>query len=112
MADVRDDVGHQLADAELGPVGDVGQPPDPQMQSHDAAQGGEAVFSSHAIKSDSSSGLANEDYGTFLDERLNTVVPLIERVTGRSLEHPRCYGRTHGPLGTQGPTRRPANRTG
>jgi hypothetical protein len=46
----------------------------------------EAVLSSHAIKSDASSGLANDDYGTFLDERLNTVVQLIERVTGRSLQ--------------------------
>ncbi|KOG36469.1 GmrSD restriction endonuclease domain-containing protein [Streptomyces resistomycificus] len=45
----------------------------------------EAVLSSHAIKSDSSSGLANDNYSTFLDERLNTVVQLIERVTGRSL---------------------------
>jgi hypothetical protein len=45
----------------------------------------EAVLSSHAIKSDSNSGLANDDYPTFLDERLNTVVQLIERVTGRSL---------------------------
>ncbi|WP_406493234.1 DUF262 domain-containing protein [Streptomyces sp. NBC_01604] len=46
----------------------------------------EAVLSSHAIKSDPSSGLANDEYGTFLDERLNTVVQLIERVTGRSLQ--------------------------
>lgn len=46
----------------------------------------EAVLSSHAIKSNSSSGLANDDYATFLDERLSTVVQLIERVTGRSLQ--------------------------
>ncbi|MGP4087971.1 GmrSD restriction endonuclease domain-containing protein [Streptomyces sp. KR55] len=46
----------------------------------------ESVLASHAIKSDSSSGLANDDYGMFLDERLKTVVQLIERVTGRSLQ--------------------------
>jgi hypothetical protein len=46
----------------------------------------EAVLSSHAIKSDAASGLANDDYASFLDERLSTVVQLIERVTGRSLQ--------------------------
>ncbi|MFG1670669.1 DUF262 domain-containing protein [Streptomyces sp. Y7] len=46
----------------------------------------EAVLSSHAIRSDADSGLAKDNYDAFLDERLNTVVQLIERVTGRSLQ--------------------------
>jgi hypothetical protein len=46
----------------------------------------ESVLSSHAIKSDPSSGLAQDNYTAFLDERLNTIVQLIERVTGRSLQ--------------------------
>ncbi|MFE5394792.1 DUF262 domain-containing protein [Streptomyces sp. NPDC056568] len=46
----------------------------------------ESVLSSHAIKSGSKSGLANDRYGEFLDERLQTIVQLIEGVTGRSLQ--------------------------
>jgi hypothetical protein len=46
----------------------------------------ESVLSSHAIKSDPGSGLANDNYTGFLDERLKTVVQLIERVTGRRLQ--------------------------
>lgn len=45
-----------------------------------------SVLSSHAIKSGSESGLGNDDYAKFLDERLKTVVQLIERVTGRTLQ--------------------------
>ncbi|EOY47927.1 hypothetical protein SLI_3214 [Streptomyces lividans 1326] len=46
----------------------------------------ESVLSSHAIKSAPESGLANDRYGDFLDERLETIVQLIEGVTGRSLQ--------------------------
>ncbi|POX47909.1 hypothetical protein C3489_28555 [Streptomyces sp. Ru71] len=45
-----------------------------------------SVLSSHAIRSDSDSGLANDDYAKFLDERLHTVIQLIERVTERRLQ--------------------------
>jgi hypothetical protein len=53
-----------------------------------AAYGGdklESVLASHGIKSGSESGLVNDDYATFLDERLGIVVQLIERVTGRKI---------------------------
>ncbi|MEU5110534.1 DUF262 domain-containing protein [Streptomyces longwoodensis] len=46
----------------------------------------ESVLSSHAIKSDPDSGLASDNYTRFLDERLKTVVQLIERVTERRLQ--------------------------
>ncbi|MFF5107119.1 DUF262 domain-containing protein [Streptomyces sp. NPDC000134] len=46
----------------------------------------QSVLSSHAIESGANSGLAIDDYAMFLDQRLSTVMQLIERVTGRKLE--------------------------
>ncbi|MCX5263761.1 DUF262 domain-containing protein [Streptomyces sp. NBC_00199] len=57
-----------------------------EMAANYGAEKLESVLSSHAIKSDPASGLVNDNYTIFLNERLNTVVQLIERVTGRTLQ--------------------------
>lgn len=44
-----------------------------------------SVLASHAIKMDTTSGIIQDEYERFLDERLETVVKMVERVTGRTL---------------------------
>ncbi|MFD4557122.1 DUF262 domain-containing protein [Streptomyces sp. NPDC058469] len=44
-----------------------------------------SVLNSHAIKVGPESGISRDDYTAFLDERLDTVVQLVERATGRTL---------------------------
>ncbi|MFJ7153511.1 DUF262 domain-containing protein [Streptomyces sp. NPDC101118] len=44
-----------------------------------------SVLASHAIKFEPDSGIAEDDYAQFLDERLGIVVKMVERVTGRTL---------------------------
>ncbi|MEV5402630.1 DUF262 domain-containing protein [Streptomyces albidoflavus] len=44
-----------------------------------------SVLASHAISSGPEAGISRDDYGAFLDERLATVLELLERATGRTL---------------------------
>ncbi|MFJ6406094.1 DUF262 domain-containing protein [Streptomyces hydrogenans] len=44
-----------------------------------------SVLASHAIKSDAASGIIQDEYEVFLNERLETVVKMVERATGRTL---------------------------
>ncbi|MER5868053.1 DUF262 domain-containing protein [Kitasatospora sp. NPDC002040] len=44
-----------------------------------------SVLASHAIKIGPDSGITKNDYSAFLNERLETVVQLVERATGRTL---------------------------
>ncbi|MER6231428.1 DUF262 domain-containing protein [Streptomyces sp. NPDC001725] len=44
-----------------------------------------SVLASHAIKADGQSGILQDEYSKFLDERLNIVVKMVERATGRTL---------------------------
>lgn len=44
-----------------------------------------SVLASHAIKLDGSSGIIRDEYEVFLDERLATIVKMVERATGRQL---------------------------
>ncbi|WP_031145237.1 DUF262 domain-containing protein [Streptomyces erythrochromogenes] len=44
------------------------------------------VLASHAIASQQASGLLNDDYTTFLDERLEIVIQLVEEATGKTIQ--------------------------
>ncbi|ROQ97828.1 hypothetical protein EDE04_4339 [Streptomyces sp. 2132.2] len=44
------------------------------------------VLASHAIASQTSSGLLRDDYSRFLDERLEIVIQLIEEATGKQIQ--------------------------
>ncbi|MFE1908329.1 DUF262 domain-containing protein [Streptomyces gardneri] len=44
-----------------------------------------SVLASHAIKAEADGALIRDDYAAFLDERLETVVQLVEQATGRVL---------------------------
>ncbi|EFE74986.1 DUF262 domain-containing protein [Streptomyces filamentosus] len=44
-----------------------------------------SVLATHAIKSDDTDGISRDDYGAFLEERLEIVAKMVERATGRQL---------------------------
>ncbi|MFD8893560.1 DUF262 domain-containing protein [Streptomyces sp. NPDC059566] len=44
------------------------------------------VLASHAIASQQASGLLNDDYTTFLNERLEIVIQLVEEATGKTIQ--------------------------
>lgn len=44
------------------------------------------VLASHAIASQQASGLLRDDYATFLDERLEIVIQLVEEATGKTIQ--------------------------